>query len=119
MKAHKIEFIETKQFLNDLFSILHKGQNDEVLRNEIKSTICTNPLIGTVIPRSGGVRKLRYAAPGKGKSGGYRVIYYFYDAKHPVFLLTIYAKSKTENLTQKETKTLFDFVKQVKARFTK
>jgi hypothetical protein len=54
------------------------------------------------MPESGGVRKLRWAAQGNGKSGGVRVIYYFHNEAFPVFLLTVYAKNQKANLTKAE-----------------
>jgi len=70
-----------------------------------------------VIPRTGGVRKIRYASPGKGKSGGYRIIYYFYDEKNPVYLMTMYAKFSAENLTPKEEKMYSEFARELKSIF--
>ena len=52
-----------------------------------------NPEIGNVVSESGGVRKFRWAAKSKGKSGGVRVIYYFHNEQFPIFLLTVYAKN--------------------------
>ena len=54
------------------------------------------------MPETGGVRKLRWSARGKGKRGGVRVIYYFHSEAFPLFLLTVYAKSQKANLTKAE-----------------
>jgi mRNA-degrading endonuclease RelE of RelBE toxin-antitoxin system len=54
----------------------------------------STPEAGDLVPESGGIRKLRWAAKGKGKSGGVRVIYYFHSEALPVFLLTVYAKNQ-------------------------
>jgi hypothetical protein len=48
---------------------------------------------GGVIPETGGLRKLRWVAKGKGKRGGSRVIYYFHNQELPLFLMAIYTKS--------------------------
>lgn len=56
------------------------------------------PDSGDVIKGSGGIRKLRFAAKGKGKRGGVRVIYYFHNAVGEIWLLTIYAKNEEENI---------------------
>ncbi len=53
---------------------------------------------------TGGVRKVRWGSKNKGKSGGARVIYYFYDEHSPLFLLTAYGKGEQENLTPEQKK---------------
>jgi hypothetical protein len=55
-----------------------------------------------VVPETGGVRKVRWAAQGKGKRGGVRVIYYLQSEALPLFLLTVYAKNQKANLTRAE-----------------
>ena len=51
---------------------------------------------------TGGIRKLRWAAQGKGKSGGVRVIYYYHNRGMPLFLLTVFGKGEKSNLTKSE-----------------
>lgn len=51
------------------------------------------------MPGSGGIRKVRWSRAGTGKSGGVRVIYYERTAQEDLVLLTLYVKSKTDNLT--------------------
>ncbi len=73
----------------------------EAERMALISFIAANPTSGVSI--GGGVRKVRFARPGKGKSGGYRIIY-FYSASDgtPVFLITVFAKNEKANLTPRE-----------------
>jgi len=59
---------------------------------------------GDEIPGTGGVRKLRYAIGGRGKSGGVRAIYYFFDEVNPVLALFLYGKNEQANLTPAEKK---------------
>ena len=54
------------------------------------------------MPGTGGARKLRWKAQGRGKRGGVRAIYYYHDESLPLFLLDVYAKSEKENLTKAE-----------------
>lgn len=62
------------------------------------------PDAGDVIKGSGGCRKVRWAAGGKGKRGGVRVVYYWIGAKDHIHLLVIYGKSDQENLTPDDLK---------------
>lgn len=71
---------------------------------DIIDDLSSNPDAGDEIPGTGGMRKLRVAAKGRGKSGGYRIITFFTGIDVPVFLITMYAKNKKENITDKEKK---------------
>ena len=68
-------------------------------RGEFAAYIATHPTAGDVVPESGGIRKIRWGKSGMGKSGGVRVIYFTRNAEGEVVLLTLYAKSRTDNLT--------------------
>lgn len=68
-------------------------------RGNFASHLAKNPEAGDVVPESGGMRKIRWSRAGSGKSGGVRVIYYTRLANGQIVLLTLYAKSKTDNLT--------------------
>ena len=61
--------------------------------------VARNPENGDVIPGTGGVRKLRWGRSGIGKRGGARVIYFYYDMDHPLYLLFAYAKSDAADLS--------------------
>lgn len=74
--------------------------------DEIRTLVAENPLAGDAMPGTGGARKLRFAARGKGKSGGYRIITFYSGEDIPVFLLDIYAKGEKIDLTQEEKNTL-------------
>ncbi len=60
--------------------------------------LALRPEAGAVIPGSGGIRKLRWAAKGRGKRGGLRVIYYWRNREGEIVLLTLYAKNEAENI---------------------
>jgi len=72
---------------------------DEDERAEFACFIALNPDAGAVIRGSGGVRKVRWAREGTGKSGGVRIVYLARNEAGEVYLLTIYAKSKSETLS--------------------
>src|ERR1700694_6352723 len=97
--------IETPFFLRKAADLLTDEEREELIE-----FVGLNPELGDIIPESGGVRKLRWAAKGKGKSGGVRVIYYFHSEAFPVFLLTVYAKNQKANLTKAERNELKAFV---------
>ena len=64
----------------------------------MQSFLLQNPESGKIVRGSGGVRKIRWAMSGKGKSGGVRVIYYFKKQDDEIWLLTIYSKNEVENI---------------------
>lgn len=77
------------------------GLSDEE-REAIVDLIASNPDAGDEISGTGGMRKLRIAGKGKGKSGGYRAITFFSGQDIPVFLVTMYGKSQKDNITDAE-----------------
>ena len=101
MAAAPMTVVETERFLKDIRPLLSESE-----RAELVAFIGANPEAGQMIPATGGVRKIRWALPGKGKRGGARVIYYYHSAHMPVFLLAAYAKNETANLTQAERNTM-------------
>jgi hypothetical protein len=96
-----ITVVETPTFKNDADNLL-----DEEERLELITTLARNPEAGKVMPGTGGVRKLRFARAHEGKSGGYRVIYYFYNEDMPLFALMLYPKNAKCSLTQGERNAL-------------
>jgi hypothetical protein len=77
--------------------------------------LARHPTSGDEIVGTGGVRKLRFAAKGKGKSGGVRVIYYFHDVDLPVYALLLYGKNERADLTPDERKSVAAFATAIKA----
>jgi hypothetical protein len=71
----------------------------EEQRGSFAAHIAEHPTVGDVVPGSGGIRKVRWGISGTGKSGGVPVIYFTRNPEGEVVLLTLYAKSKTDNLT--------------------
>lgn len=79
--------------------------------------LAKQPGCGELIRGSGGLRKARIARPGRGKSGGARVIYYYRDDQTPILLLLIYAKAEQGNLTAGQTARLRGLVEEIVEQF--
>ena len=68
--------------------------------------LVARPNAGQVIPRTGGIRKLRWSVGRRGKRGGVRVIYFWYVAEERIYLLTLYAKNEKDDLSAVEQRVL-------------
>ena len=68
-------------------------------RTSIVNYLAMHPEAGSVMKGTGGIRKLRWAVRGRGKSGGVRIVYFFHNRTIPVFLLTVFAKGEKANLS--------------------
>jgi hypothetical protein len=80
---------------------------------EIVDFIAANPMAGNEIKGTGGARKVRFARPGGGKSGGYRVITFYSGSDILVFLLSMFAKNEKTDLTPKERSALKKILPQI------
>jgi len=86
-------FIETTVFTK----LLQKYMTDDEYR-AFQWYLLLNPEAGNIVRGSGGVRKVRWAPEGKGKSGGVRIMYYWKKADGEIWLLTLYSKSETATI---------------------
>ncbi|WP_148861321.1 type II toxin-antitoxin system RelE/ParE family toxin [Marinobacter fonticola] len=86
-------FIETSTFTNLLPDYL----SDEEYRG-LQTYLMQKPDAGDLIKGSGGVRKVRWAPTGSGKSGGFRAIYYWKKSDHEIWMLTLYSKSERASI---------------------
>ena len=100
-----MKIIETSIFTKKLKLPL----SDEEYR-KFQNELIANPKKGNVIRGSGGLRKIRWAAHDKGKSGGIRVIYYYISRREIILLLLIYSKSEADNFTNEQLKILKSLV---------
>jgi|SRR5215216_4744309 len=92
-----MEFKETSTFTRDIEALL---SDDEYAR--LQEDLVAMPDAGDLITGGGGLRKVRWALPGRGKSSGARVIYYWAVRAEQILLLRAYAKSAKADLTQRE-----------------
>lgn len=84
-------------------------------RTALIDTLARDPLAGDLVPGLGGVRKLRFAPKGRGKSGAFRVIYYMLTEDLPVLALLIYGKNEQVNPTPEQTRAMAAVVAEFKA----
>lgn len=103
-----MEFIETPVFTK-LITELLPDDSYRLLQDDIAK----NPQAGDLIPAGGGIRKLRFALPGKGKRGGARLIYYWQTSEDKTYMLLAYTKAKKENLDPEQVAILKTLVKEL------
>ena len=104
-----ITVIETRLFSDKAEKLLSVAEKDGLI-----NFLAVNPEAGDVISGTGGVRKLRFAAEGRGKRAGVRVIYYYYNVRNPILLFTVFGKNEKSDLTQKERNALYDIIQAIK-----
>lgn len=88
-----LTFIETRLFTRIVGNYL---SDDEYADLQVR--LAADPEQGPVVPGTGGVRKLRWGQPGRGKRGGVRVIYYLRSDEGVIWMLTIYAKNEAQDI---------------------
>ncbi len=97
MRSIPMTVVETPCFLREATVALTGEERVEVIE-----FLAANPEAGEVMPGTGGGRKIRWKAGGRGKRGGVRVIYYFHNESLPIFLLSVFSKSEKTDLTKAE-----------------
>jgi hypothetical protein len=96
-----MEIIETSIFTKQITNLL---SDDEYC--ELQLALVRRPDIGSIIPDTGGLRKLRWSVEGRGKRGGIRAIYYWFVSDEEILMLFAYPKSEQDNLTARQKKLL-------------
>jgi hypothetical protein len=100
-------FVETSVFTRRVIELL----TDDEYR-KLQGILSGHPDAGKVIPSSGGIRKIRWAAQGQGKRGGVRVIYYWFVDKDRILMLYLYPKKERGDLTPVQLRALRDIVEE-------
>lgn len=96
-----MEIVETSIYTEDITKLL---SDDEY--QELQKFLVEHPKSGDIIRGSKGLRKLRWKLKNKGKSGGIRNIYYYFEEEYTLYMIYVYEKSKTEDLTPKQIELL-------------
>jgi len=83
----------------------------------LQLTIAKRPEAGDLIVGTGGVRKIRFAAiaSGRGKSGSYRVFYFFVSRHGLIYPLFVLAKGEAENIGKAERKRIAEWAAEIEA----
>jgi len=87
---------------------------DEQLR-ELEVFLCEHPDAGDMIQGTGGLRKLRWSLPGKGKSGSIRTLYVDFAYFEQIYMIACFKKNEKENLSTAEKKQIKSIIEQIKA----
>ena len=102
-----MQFLETPVFTSRL-----RGLVDEDQYRALQLALLLRPEQGPLIPGSGGLRKLRWGARGRGKRGGLRLIYYWASQDQVFYMLYVYAKNEQSDLTPAQVKILRRIVRE-------
>ena len=109
-----ITVAETKAFQRKIQALLSDQEKEDLIYY-----LSEHPNAGTLMQGTGGIRKLRWAQSGRGKSGSIRVIYYFHSTNMPLYLLAAFGKNEKANLSQQERNFLAKAVKELVAAWRK
>lgn len=104
-----IAIVELPPFSRKAAKILEKEEIEA-----LRAYLLQYPGKGDVIPGTGGIRKLRWAASGRGKRGGARVIYFYHVAGTAIYLMACYTKNEQDGLSPQVKKQLKAVAEQIK-----
>jgi hypothetical protein len=102
-----MRFIETPVFT----AALRRHLDDETY-HALQLALILRPTQGPIIQGGGGLRKLRWSAPGRGKRGGVRLIYFWEPVSQTVYMLYLYAKNEQGDLAAAQLKMLARLVRE-------
>ncbi len=107
-----MEFIESTTFTRLISELV--SDNDYA---EFQKNLSEHPTRGDLMPKCGGVRKIRMATEGKGKSGGARVIYYYLQNHSTIYLLYVFTKGDADNLSAEGKQKMREYTRAIKAEY--
>jgi hypothetical protein len=103
--------VETPAFLAGA----EKAGMTDAERTAAVNQIAADPTAGDRIVGSGGCRKVRVAGRGFGKSGGFRVVTAYLNARLPVFLIAVLSKGRAANFTREQVKAMKGMMDRLRA----
>jgi hypothetical protein len=106
--------VETPEFLGGARGVLTDAE-----RVRLIDFLAAHPAAGELMQATGGARKLRWGALGKGKRGGTRVITFYGGPHIPVFVMAVFAKGDKANLSKAERNELHDILRAIAAEYGK
>ena len=96
-----VSVVETGSYLSKARKVMSKSEMETVV-----SMISASPMAGDVIQGTGGLKKLRIPLQGRGKRGGGRVVYWYYNEGYPAILLWVFAKNEADDLSPSQKRQL-------------
>lgn len=102
-----MRFVETPVFTG----LVTANLSDDEYR-ALQTSLLLRPEQGPLIPGSGGLRKVRWGAGGRGKRGGLRVIYFWAKDESVCYMLFLYRKSDQGDLTKTQVQVLSRLVRE-------
>jgi hypothetical protein len=97
--------VETSVFTRQVYKLLSDAEY-----RQLQTDLTNRPDLGSLIPSTGGLRKVRWGYRGQGKRGGVRVIYYWAVAQERLLMLLLYPKNVQDNLSPAQLKALRQIV---------
>ena len=101
MSGMLVSVVETDSYLSKARKVMSEAEMEAVV-----SVISASPKAGDVIQGTSGLRKLRIPLQGRGKSGGGRVVYWYYNEGYPAILLWVFAKNEADDLSPSQKRQL-------------
>ena len=114
MNGRYVRFVETSVFTKRLVQL-----TDDDAYRRFQAELAANPEKGKLIQGTGGLRKARMAARGKGKRGGARVIYLYLETATVIYLVYVYDKGEADDLTATQKKELKAIAEAIKEEYRK
>jgi mRNA-degrading endonuclease RelE of RelBE toxin-antitoxin system len=103
--------VETSIFARQCEKLFSEDEKMDLI-----SFLAANPYLGDEIPGTGGVRKMRVPAGGRGKRGGARVIYYVLNEHMPIYAVLVYGKNQRADMTADQRSTVTALAHAIKAQ---